>query len=526
MELLSGKMGERATWFESRTLLALNGSGRKERLMDIATFVGLIASVLLLVGMAGNGLAGMYAGMALLCVAVGGFAATLISLPLYRIATLPGVFGNVFFWTYIDPAKLIERMVEFAETARREGILGLEKAIEQKDDPFLAQGLRLAVDGTNPDLIMDILETELKFIEERHQMAQEAIGVLARNWTLFGGLAALIALVQQAGAGASGTVLVERAALPLFYGGVLTSLIGLPSARKLKEYSAREMLVKRMIIEGIMAIQSGDNPRIVEHKLSVFLAPRLRPSSPAPQPSPPARDAEKEKAGETPPAPSEEPSAGSATSASSQAREEEESPSPPEKQPAESAPRAPAPRTGEEEAKLEIEQVDLMLRLVREALERHAVDAERMSLIDQMIDRVVEEKLVMFSLFSLLGEEIGEEVLAALEKEAPQLVDQVRSQGGWFDFDDLAGLNDRDTQRLLREVEQKHLIIALLMASDGVKNKMLGNMSERVRNFIRQEMRERAQVSESEVRGAQGRIILQAIQLQRQGEISGVEKQA
>ena len=487
--------------------------------MDITTIVGLLASILLLMGMAGSGLGGLYEGMTLLFVAVGGFAATMISLPLYRIVSLPGVIRNAFFWTGTVPIKLIERMVGLGETARREGILALEKMIGQTDDPFLSQGVRLAVDGTEPDLIMDILETELQFIEQRHKHAQKAMRVLARNWAIFGVLGALIVLVLQVDTTASGMTLLRQAALPLLYGGILATLIGLPFARKLEEYSAREVLTKRMIIEGIMSIQSGDNPRIVEHKLAVFLAPKDRPSGDKKEPPPPEEAAEKEDPEEAPPSPPEEQPAES-TPSSSQTDEEEKS-SPPEKEPEKPTPTAPPPRTGEAEAKLEIEQVDLLLRLVRETLERHAVDAERMALIDLMIGRVVEEKLVLFTLFSLLGEEIRVEVLVVLVKEAPQLVDLVRSQGGWFDFDDLAQLSDREIQTLLREVDQKDMTVALKGAGNEVRDKMLGNMSARVRNFINQEMQEMGDVAENDIRETQGRIIQQTIQLQLQGQISG-----
>lgn len=504
--------------FEARCPLAPPGFRRKERLMDITTIVGLIASILLLVGMAGSGLGGLYEGMTLLFVAVGGFAATMISLPLYRIVSLPGVIKNAFFWTGAVPIKLIERMVDLGETARREGILALEKRVGQNDDPFLSAGVRLAVDGTEPDLIMDILETELQFKEQRHKHAHEALRILARNWAIFGILGALIVLVLQVDTTASGTVLLRQAALPLLYGGILATLIGLPFARKLEEYSAREVLTKRMIIEGIMAIQSGDNPRIIEHKLSVFLSPRDRPTGDKKESPPPEEAAEKEESEEAQPSPPEEQPA---EPTPSQAEEEEE-PSPPEKEPEKSKPTAPPPRTGEAEAKLEIEQVDLLLRLVRETLERHAVDAERMALIDLMIGRVVEEKLVLFTLFSLLGEEIREEVLVVLEKEAPQLVSQVRSQGGWFDFDDLVQLTDREIQTLLREVDQKDMTIALKGAGDEVRGKMLGNMSARVRNFINQEMQEMGEVAENDIRETQGRIIQQTIQLQLQGQIGGL----
>ena len=118
------------------------------------------------------------------------------------------------------------------------------------------------------------MKTELQSMEERHQSGQQAIGTMGRNWVVFGGVVALVALVLQGGDGAEW---VSRVAQPLLYGLVLAGVFCWPAQRKLVAYSAWEVRARRMMIEGVMAIKVGDNPRLVEHKLSVFLAPRLRP---------------------------------------------------------------------------------------------------------------------------------------------------------------------------------------------------------------------------------------------------------
>jgi chemotaxis protein MotA len=180
------------------------------------------------------------------------------------------------------PTELIERIVGFAETARREGILALEQAIEDGDDIFLSSGVRLAVDGTEPDLIMDILETELQFVEERHKQGQEIIANMGNAAPAFGMIGTLIGLVimlknmdDPAAIGPGMAI----ALLTTMYGAIMANILFGPVSAKLKIYSQKEVLAKRMIIEGIMSIQSGDNPRIVEHKLSVFLSPKVRPQS-------------------------------------------------------------------------------------------------------------------------------------------------------------------------------------------------------------------------------------------------------
>ena len=150
------------------------------------------------------------------------------------------------------------------------------------DDPFLSTGVRLAVDGTEPDLIMDILETELQFVQERHEQGQTIIANMGNAAPAFGMIGTLIGLVimlknmdDPAAIGPGMAI----ALLTTMYGAILANIIFGPISAKLKVYSSKEVLAKRMIIEGIMSIQSGDNPRIVEHKLSVFLSPKSRPST-------------------------------------------------------------------------------------------------------------------------------------------------------------------------------------------------------------------------------------------------------
>ena len=241
--------------------------------MDIASIVGLIAASTATLLMIGPDLDRAFNPQAFAVVFMGGIGLTLIALPLFEVVNLINVYSKVFFVRPPVVTELIERMVGFAETARREGILALDSAVEDNDDVFLAQGIRLAVDGTEPELILDIMKTELQSMEERHQAGQQAIGTMGRNWVVFGGVVALVALVLQGGDGAEW---VSRVAQPLLYGLILGGVFCWPAQRKLAAYGAWEVLARRMMIEGVMAIKAGDNPRIVEHKLSVFLAPRLR----------------------------------------------------------------------------------------------------------------------------------------------------------------------------------------------------------------------------------------------------------
>ena len=135
--------------------------------------------------------------------------------------------------------------------------------------------MRLAIGGTEPDLVMDILETELQFIEERHLNNQRMVSFLGKSGLAFGAIGATLAVALHPEA--TGAALAAAAAVPLSYGLFIFGVLAEPFRRKLRVYSERESLVKRLIIEAVMSIQSGDNPQVVEHKLSVFLAPKWRP---------------------------------------------------------------------------------------------------------------------------------------------------------------------------------------------------------------------------------------------------------
>lgn len=250
--------------------------------MDIATIVGMIAAwTFLLYGVGTANLPYFWDTPSAIIVFGGTLSYALICSPLSDTMGLIGVYRNAFLHKDVPPTELIERIVGFAETARREGILALEQAVSEDDDPFLGNGVQLAVDGTEPDLIMDILETELQFIEERHKGAQSLINTLGDAAPAFGMIGTLLGLIimlqnmddpSQIGPG------MAVAIITTLYGSLLCNLVFKPVATKLATYSGNELLLKRMIVEGIMAIQSGDNPRIVERKLSVFLSPKSRAS--------------------------------------------------------------------------------------------------------------------------------------------------------------------------------------------------------------------------------------------------------
>ncbi|MBE7559991.1 MotA/TolQ/ExbB proton channel family protein [bacterium] len=254
--------------------------------MDIATFIGItfgITMVFLAILMGGN--MALYIDLpSFILVAGGTIAATLISFPLVKVRGVFGVVKNAFSWKSASPLETIQTLVEFSERARREGILALENSLEEIDDKFLRSGIRLAVDGVEPDLIKDILDTELAFIEDRHKEGQQILltmGNYAPAFGMIGTLIGLVGMLANLNDVKSIGPQMALAILTTLYGALAANLIFNPLADKLKNRTAEEVLVKEVTIDGIMSIQSGDNPRIAEHRLMAFLAPRDRPKSEA-----------------------------------------------------------------------------------------------------------------------------------------------------------------------------------------------------------------------------------------------------
>ena len=176
------------------------------------------------------------------------------------------------------PGPLIKQLVGFAETARRDGILALENVTEDIEDDYLVRGIRLAVDGTDPELIESIMETELSIMEGRHNDVinfWNLVGKYAPVWGMLGTLIGLILMLADMRPETIGPNM-SIALITTYYGAIMANLFAIPFADKLKGKHAEEGLIKNIILKGVMSIQSGDNPRIVQQKLNVYLPPKDR----------------------------------------------------------------------------------------------------------------------------------------------------------------------------------------------------------------------------------------------------------
>ncbi len=247
--------------------------------MDIATIIGIVMAFGLILTsiIMGTGL-GAFIDIPSIIIVIGGtIASLLIAFPLPTVIGAIKVFLKSIFGAPPKPQDLIDEIVELALKARKESILALENV--QIENQFLAKGIRLVVDGTAPNLVKDILETEIKFMKQRHQAGQTIFGTVAAMAPAFGMIGTLIGLVQMlqnlsdpSAIGPSMAV----ALLTTFYGALIANVFGVPVKTKLEQKSQEEAIIMEIIKQGVISIMEGDNPMIVRNKLEAFLSPGMR----------------------------------------------------------------------------------------------------------------------------------------------------------------------------------------------------------------------------------------------------------
>jgi chemotaxis protein MotA len=252
-------------------------------MLDIASIIGMVAGTAVIIAgilIAEGATLMMFWDPPSVFITIGGaFCATLICYPLGDFKELAKVLMRAFVYRNLSPVKIIKDFRRFADIARRDGILALENVTGEIDDPFLVKGIQLAVDGTDPEVIQTMMQTELDQMQGRHDKGIQILKRLASYGPSYGMIGTLIGLViMLANLSDPSTIgsAMAVAIITTFYGALMAYLIAEPLAVKLERRSNDEVQVREMIIRGVMSIQSGDNPRIVEQKLKIFLPPHLR----------------------------------------------------------------------------------------------------------------------------------------------------------------------------------------------------------------------------------------------------------
>lgn len=253
--------------------------------MDLGSIIGLVGGIACLVisVFIGDGQLLSYWDPPSVFITVGGgICSTLIN---FRLKDVIGVFklsAHIFRDKVISANETIEMLVKLSEKTRREGLLSIEPELEQMEDPFIKQSLQLVVDGIESETIKDFMDTEIENMQARHGKGQAIftmMGAIFPAWGMIGTLIGLINLLLKLDDPSQIGPSMSVALVTTFYGSLLSNFVCIPMAGKLKLKSDEEVHMKEMIAEAVISIQAGENPKMLEQKLSIFLSPEQKKST-------------------------------------------------------------------------------------------------------------------------------------------------------------------------------------------------------------------------------------------------------
>jgi chemotaxis protein MotA len=250
--------------------------------VDIATIIGLILALgLILLSIGGS--IGAFINLPSVMIVVGGtIGAMLVFFPLKDILALGSVVKKTIFAKDRSADEYLAKMVELCQLARQNGILALDEVSNTLSDEFLRKGLQMAVDGMDPEMLSQQMETEIEKLEERHKTGANILtagATLAPAMGLIGTLIGLVQMLQNMSDPSSIGPAMAVALLTTFYGSIMANVFFTPMAGKLKIRSEKELLFNEVILSGVVSISKGENPRILESRILAMLPPKLRVSS-------------------------------------------------------------------------------------------------------------------------------------------------------------------------------------------------------------------------------------------------------
>ncbi|TDQ39084.1 MotA/TolQ/ExbB proton channel family protein [Aureibacillus halotolerans] len=247
--------------------------------IDMVTPIGLLIGVsILLFGIFSN--SGWEAAMSFLhlpsaMIVLGGVGGALfVNFGWEHLKKLPRIIAICFSKSTLNTTHMVRRCVFFADVARREGLLSLEMRLDEDDDAFFRKGTLLTIDGVEPDVIKDMLNGEIIALEERHALNRallEKAGAYGPAWGMIGTLLGLVLMLRDLNDPSTLGPSMAIALITTLYGTLLANLVCLPLAAKLEARTKDEVFHKLLAIEGIVGIQSGQNPALLMEKLNSFI---------------------------------------------------------------------------------------------------------------------------------------------------------------------------------------------------------------------------------------------------------------
>ena len=248
--------------------------------MDIATLIGLVVAFALMVIAIGFSAIGNFIDLPSAQITFGGALMCMLAQ-----SSIPDFIGGLKSVTLaikkpnFNIQEMIGSIINLSNVARKEGLLSLEEAAGNIDDAFLKKGILLVVDGTDPELVRAILETELSSMETRHKANigfWEALGAMGPAWGMIGTLIGLINMLGNLSDVSTVGPNMAVALITTLYGSLIANWLATPIANKMRNNNALESTLKEVMIEGLLSIQAGENPRVIEEKLKSFLSPEQR----------------------------------------------------------------------------------------------------------------------------------------------------------------------------------------------------------------------------------------------------------
>jgi chemotaxis protein MotA len=216
---------------------------------------------------------------AMLIVLVGTLGATITGTSFATVKAIPKLFKKAFSPDPIDLNDRVTELVRYAEQARRDGLLALDEQLGNIKDPYTRKGLQLVVDGTDPELVADVLDAENDAMRKRHAAATqpfEKAGGYAPTMGIIGTVFGLVHVLSNLSKPETLGPSISAAFIATLLGISTANIVYLPIAARLKQLSQEELHFRAMTLEGILAIQAGDNPRVVQEKLTAYVPPSLR----------------------------------------------------------------------------------------------------------------------------------------------------------------------------------------------------------------------------------------------------------